>query len=295
MSIERGLLDLVVDGAAVTGRFAAPSDPSDAPLVVAIHGAGHTGGYFDTDAASLLTTGARLGFTTVALDRPGYGGSTPPASGADGFEAVAGVLAAAIGQVQAGLAAEAPGVVVTGHSSGAAIAVLLASLADLPFTLLGLSIVGLGPELGDLGRELEATLPPDGYLDPPPIEVLRQLLFGPAWTYAEQAASALVPVSASVPVSEPRAVNRFPELLAQVATRISVPVQCVMPELDLVWPYSPENLRRLTEAFTAAPYVEGIALRAAGHAADHHLTGRGLHLRQLAFAMECAVAHRGAS
>jgi len=146
MSIERGLLDLVVDGAAVTGRFAARAIQATLRL-----------SWRSTVRATPVATSTPMrhrclrpvpsGFTTVALDRPGYGGSTPPASGADGFEAVAGVLAAAIGQVQAGLAAEAPGVVVTGHSSGAAIAVLLASLADLPFTLLGLSIVGLGRSL----------------------------------------------------------------------------------------------------------------------------------------------------
>jgi pimeloyl-ACP methyl ester carboxylesterase len=289
MSTTRGELDLSVEGGRIAGRYAAPDSPTGAPIVVAIHGAGHTAAYFDTEAVSLPDTGAELGLTTVILDRPGYGQSWPPPGGDFGFEAIAKTMATAIAEVVAQLDQSAPGVVLTGHSSGGAIATRLASLDALPFELLGLSIVGVGPVLGPFGHNIEADLPQEGFMDPPPAELVRNFLFGPPWTYAEDAVLALGAVGAGVPVSEPRQVNRFPDWLPEAAARIDVPVQCVMPMLDVVWPYSAENLRRLTEAFTASPYVEGLALRAAGHAADHHLTGRGLHLRQIAFALECAV------
>ncbi len=59
------------------------ADGAARATVVALHGGGMSAGYFDGQAhpdLSLLTLGARLGFTVLAVDRPGYGlsaGSCP--------------------------------------------------------------------------------------------------------------------------------------------------------------------------------------------------------------------------
>lgn len=57
-----------------------PTGGAPRATVLALHGGGMTAGYFDARAhpgQSLLTLGARLGYTVLALDRPGYGASTP--------------------------------------------------------------------------------------------------------------------------------------------------------------------------------------------------------------------------
>ena len=60
----------------VTGLLGEPVRGPSRALVVALHGGGMNAGYFDGQAhpdVSLLTLGPRLGYTVLALDRPGYG------------------------------------------------------------------------------------------------------------------------------------------------------------------------------------------------------------------------------
>ena len=49
------------------------------PLIIAIHGGSYFSTYFD--AGFRFDQASALGFTAIALDRPGYGGSTKFASG----------------------------------------------------------------------------------------------------------------------------------------------------------------------------------------------------------------------
>src|SRR5690349_20787106 len=70
--------DVVVDagGARLSGLLADPRSGSPRATVAAVHGAGMRAGYFHGQARPglpLLTLGASLGFTVLALDRPGYG------------------------------------------------------------------------------------------------------------------------------------------------------------------------------------------------------------------------------
>lgn len=54
--------------------------PRPRAVIVALHGGAVTSRYFDVPdrpRLSLLRTGAALGFTVIALDRPGYGRSAP--------------------------------------------------------------------------------------------------------------------------------------------------------------------------------------------------------------------------
>ena len=65
-------------GIPLTGLLAEPG-PSPRALVLALHGGGMTAEYFHGRAhpdLSLLRLGSGLGYSVLALDRPGYGGST---------------------------------------------------------------------------------------------------------------------------------------------------------------------------------------------------------------------------
>ena len=49
----------------------------DVPLIIAVHGGTYTSEYFDIPGHSLLDQAAALGIPIVAVDRPGYRGSSP--------------------------------------------------------------------------------------------------------------------------------------------------------------------------------------------------------------------------
>src|SRR5258705_11815182 len=69
---------VLVDGVPMSGLMAAAADPRG--VVVAFHGGASTAAYFDCPGhprLSLLRAGAALGYTVIALGRPGYGASAP--------------------------------------------------------------------------------------------------------------------------------------------------------------------------------------------------------------------------
>jgi pimeloyl-ACP methyl ester carboxylesterase len=69
---------VLVDGIPMSALVLEAARPS--AVVVALHGGAVTSGYFDSPVSprlSLLAAGAALGFTVIALDRPGYGASAP--------------------------------------------------------------------------------------------------------------------------------------------------------------------------------------------------------------------------
>ncbi|WP_373138787.1 alpha/beta hydrolase [Mycobacterium marinum] len=72
---------VIVDGVPMSGLLAEAADPTGPKAtVVALHGGGTSSSYFDCPGhpqLSLLRLGATLGFTVVALDRPGHGSSAP--------------------------------------------------------------------------------------------------------------------------------------------------------------------------------------------------------------------------
>ena len=69
---------VLVDGVPMSGLISEAQDPR--AVVVAFHGGASTAAYFDCPGhprLSLLRIGVALGYTVVALDRPGYGASAP--------------------------------------------------------------------------------------------------------------------------------------------------------------------------------------------------------------------------
>lgn len=291
---QRGRLQVDAAGGTVSGRYALPAagglKAESMPTVIAVHGACHTSEYFDlTPSTSLLSVGSTLGFPVIAVDRPAYGSTTTLQT--DDLGDVAGWLAAVVPAVCGDLGLGTSPVVVIGHSSGAAIALELAALEHGSFRMAGVSIVGLGPHAAEFVSKFEASLPAEGKVDPPPEEAVRNVMYAAPTTYDDAvpplAAKAMVPG----PVRELREVNHYPPRLREVLRSLTLPVQCVMPEFDGIWPYSPDHLEELAANLVAAPRVDAAMLPAAGHAADHHFTGRALHLRQLAFAVEAATIY----
>ena len=114
-------------------------------VVVALHGGAVTSGYFDSSAAprlSLLAVGAALGFTVIALDRPGYGASAPYA---ERMATVASRVDLAYATIESFLAGRprGAGVFLMGHSMGCVLVLQMAA-GSRGQDLLGLEIAGIG-------------------------------------------------------------------------------------------------------------------------------------------------------
>jgi hypothetical protein len=77
--------------------------------------------------------------------------------------------------------------------------------------------------------------------------------------------------------------------LPGLAPRLNVPVHNALAEFDALWDSSPANVEQFAKLLTAAPFVDAGIARFTGHSIDHHILGHALHLRQLAFAEDCAL------
>jgi pimeloyl-ACP methyl ester carboxylesterase len=299
-TVERFSRVISSEGAArglqVTGKLSvsARQNQEDLPVIVALHGGGYTSDYFDIPGASLLERASALDIPIIALDRPGYGGtSRPPADRAEAsvFATNAQLIQHMIGELVAEYAPTSRGVVVVGHSIGAQVALQLASRPrDWP--LLGLAVSGcLLRSPSRFAGIWESTT--ERVLDSP-IEQKGERMMGPSWTRLP--GMPLAAAFASVPV--------LTEELRQSATtwtneylgfagRIDVPVHVRVGEFDTLWVADDEQLAELTGALSGAPSVDAAFTPAAGHAIDLHRIGRAFQLEQLAFAAGCAAGRSG--
>ena len=229
---------------------------------------------------------AGLGYGVVSFDRPGYGGSSALEPDDNTFDRHAGLLAAAI--AQAAESCSADGVILLGHSIGGMIAAMIAA-ADTDFRLLGTSVTGMGAVIRTGGpAQAPASLPPDATVDLP-YDQRDQVMFGPEFTRTAAGIERAHVSYAPVPVRELIQAPAWPdEHLPDVAPRIRVPVHNELAEFDALWDSTPANVEQFAKLLTAAPFVDAGIARSTGHSIDHHILGHALHLRQLAFAADCA-------
>jgi len=287
--IDRQVVD--VDGISLSYRARWASEPR--AVVLALHGGATTSTYFDCPGhprLSLLRTGAALGFTVLALDRPGYGASldraaqlTDPARRVD-------LAYAALDRLLA-QRPQGAGVFVTAHSAGGELAVRMAADAR-GHGLLGLELAGTGRhhhprslsflEFGeqDLRRPGRAR------------DRLREVLWGPAHLYPPEVAGG-ASIAAASPAYE-SAARHWRHELPELAARVRVPVQYSLGDHEEVWSSGPEALADVAALFTASPRVRVNEQPDSGHNLSLGHSARAYHLKVLSFAEECAVARESA-
>ncbi|MEV0741830.1 alpha/beta fold hydrolase [Streptomyces sp. NPDC050549] len=267
-----------------------PAGPPRA-TVVAVHGGGTSSGYFDGQAhpdVSLLALGARLGYTVVAVDRPGYGLSAARLPRGQALAEQSAALRAALAHLGE-RCATGDGVFLLAHSFGGELALTYAASAagegpaPAPPELLGLDISGLGR---DYATE------PDALADPPPGHHWKRhwgaLRLYPPNTFRE-AASMVAPL----PERERAEAPLWPGRFAGTAARVRVPVRLTFAECELWWRHDDRALADLAAQFTAAPSVAVDRQSGAGHNISLGWAARTYHLRAFSFFEEC-LARRAA-
>jgi pimeloyl-ACP methyl ester carboxylesterase len=257
------------------------------PLLVALHGGSYTSAYFDVPGHSLLQRAAVNGIAAIALDRPGYGGSASLPPEERTFERNAAILDAAIARLWDEHGGVCTGVVVVGHSIGGAIAIHLASRGP-EWPLLGIAVSGIHDVAPAEVRGAWDAMPRGEPVTFTP-EQRRMFFYGPDWTIEPDIVQRAEISAAPVPLEELlEVVGRWPEEAARLAACVAVPVQYIAFEYERLWTIDAGTVRDFAAHFTAAPHVTSELMTGIGHDADHHRNSGAFHLRQLAFALDCA-------
>jgi pimeloyl-ACP methyl ester carboxylesterase len=263
-------------GLTLSGLLAEPAGGPPRATVVAVHGGGMRAGYFDGQAdadLSLLTLGARLGFTVLALDRPGYGHSAAQVPDGLTLEEQSDVLSGAL-DAFAERHAVGRGFLLLAHSYGGKLA--LTTVARTP-GLLALDASGVGHRYG---------------IDPTERQRLRRHLewehnWGPLGLYPPgtfRAAQALV---APIPAREAAEVPLWPQMFEELAPRIDIPLRLTFAEHETWWRHEEPDLAELTSRLAKAPVLRVERQPGAGHNISLGRAARSYHLRALAFFEEC--------
>ncbi len=275
-----------VDGIPVSGLLAEVAAPR--AVLVALHGGATSAAYFDCPGhpeLSLLRMARRLGFSVLALDRPGYGSSGPFADELAPPHRRVDLMFGAI-ERHLGTRPRGVGVFLLAHSAGCELALRMAA-DPRGADLLGVELAGTGRLHPPLAQEVlwggqdEPGWVPRG---------VGALLWHPPRLYAPEILG-----GATIGAVGPRleadtvrdwATDEFPDL----AGRVRIPVRYCVGDHERIWRNDPEELAAVGALFTAAPRVVLKLQTDTGHNISVGRTATAYHLGLLAFAEECAIA-----
>ena len=275
---------VLVDGVPMSGLIAEATDPR--AVIVAVHGGATTGAYFDCPEhprLSLLRLGASLGFTVIALDRPGFGSSALYSSEFDDTPRRIDMAYRAVDAIL-GDRDRGAGLFLLAHSNGSELVLRMAS-HDRGRSLLGIEISGTGVRQQEAARAVLANASreniPTG---------LRQLLWEPSSLYPDGVAGSVRIKSGPVsPAYEGNLVTHWLRDFPALAARIEVPVRFTLAEHERVWEKGPAALAEIGALFTAAPRVALHQQAGAGHNLSLGHAATAYHLSALSFVEECAL------
>jgi pimeloyl-ACP methyl ester carboxylesterase len=276
----------VFTGFSGRSRLPATDNTHGMPLIIAIHGGSYTSAYFDVVGYSLMDRAGMLDIPILAPDRPGYGNSKllPPEQTTIRGQAL--VLATALDEAWQRYGSNCAGIVLIGHSIGAAIATtIVAENCSLP--LLGLAISGVGVRTPEHFRQVWDALPDTPLVDIP-LTIKNEVMFGPPGSFdelmpfASHLANALAPRAELIDI-----VNGWTEGVHDTLARIRIPVHYRQGEVDKLWIVSQDEVDEFAQALSASPRVDAAMMAGTGHCIDFHWVGAALQIQQLGFALQC--------
>jgi len=265
------------DGIPLSGLLSELPHTPPRAVVVAVHGGGMRAGYFHGRAhpdLSLLNLGPALGFTVLALDRPGYGRSATHLPAGQTQAEQSGTLHAALN----GFARRNPvgaGFFLVAHSYGGKLA-LTAAADDIGDRFIGLDISGCGHRYAVDTEDLPH----------PHSLATRRLSWGPLHLYPPNTFAASRSLLSPIPEREWNEAAAWPSLFPGVARHVRVPVRLTFAEHEAWWRHDDEALAALTGMLSQARVIVD-RQPAAGHNISLGWAARSYHLRALAFLEEC--------
>lgn len=276
-------IELHCQGICLSGLLA--EAPAPRALILALHGGGMDASYFHGRShrdLSLLETGAALGYSVLALDRPGYGASADLAYPQGRLTNQAELLFAALDRFAEQYDGGA-GTFIVSHSYGTKVAIAMAGL-ERGSELLGIDASGTGLRYEESTLHLVADAEA-----PRPRGLERSLFWGPEWLYPEGTFAPGVRPIAEVPRIEQEESPLWTERLPGFAARVAVPIRISFADHERWWDVTPDALRQLKALFTQSPRVEIATQVLGGHNLSLGRCARAYHLKAIAFADECLL------
>jgi pimeloyl-ACP methyl ester carboxylesterase len=268
----------------MSGLFAEVAQPR--AVVVALHGGGTTSLYFDcpgNPSLSLLRLGAALGFTVIALDRPGYGASGAYPEAMAQPEQRVDLAYAAVDRIL-GERPRGAGLFVMAHSGGCELALRMAA-AERGDQLLGIELAGTGRHYHPASREVLKTATRDHRP-----AGLRELLWHPTRLYPPDVLGGITNSSTAPAYEETVVTSWARQDFPALAARVRVPVQFSVAEHERVWQSDSAALAEIAAMFSVSPRFTLNEQLGAGHNLSLGYTAAAYHLKVLSFVEECVVA-----
>jgi pimeloyl-ACP methyl ester carboxylesterase len=274
----------------LSGRFLPAANGHPRALLVALHGGTYTSKYFDTPSSSLLEFCASLGYSILALDRPGYGTATSIPFDQLSLDGQVHILQQALSEIWDSYGQQSAGMFLIGHSIGGMISLLLAT--EKPHErLIGMNMTGAGALYNEQTKGAFASLVSDAPTVMMDIAIKVRAMYGPAWSYPEEQAHYDPERDVPTAAIELAEAQTWGARLPQIAAKVRVPVQFLVPEYDHIWRGEPEALSHVAEMFTSAPFVDVGIQRLTGHSAELHTLARAFYMKILSFVEECVLYH----
>jgi len=278
----------------LSGHAATP-DPSRYPnpraLIIALPGGGLWARYFHVPAEpslSLLTMGRDLGYSVLALNRPGYGPAADIPLERQTLEHQAAYVSAAVESYAASHDVGA-GIVLVGQSFGFMVSFAIAGLRLLP-QLVGVDGSGVATRYLDNNvSKKRAEMTSEEFR-----RSMRQMLWADESFYPPGTFDPANNVMAPLLPAELSESARWIGIWSGLVERINVPVQITYAEKESSWDIGPEAREEFKRAFACAPSVEVRDLPAAGHNLNVSWSARAYNLQVFAFVENCILV-KGAS
>jgi pimeloyl-ACP methyl ester carboxylesterase len=285
------IAERLIDEPAFTasGRAVAPKQRGAGerrPLIVAIHGGGFTSEYFDIAGYSLIDRAAARGYGVIALDRLGYGRSRAAGQDVQSLAANAAWITEAVARLWPRFQHECSGVVLIGHSIGAALAVMLAAQPQR-WPLAGVAVSGAGLTPNPALNSYFEKFPPDTWVDTSP-ENKDRLMFGNQDTVNDGIVELVRPAYVSIATRELLEINTvWPGEAKSLLRSVRVPVQFRLAEQDGLWVVNDGEIRELANVLSGVAASSAAVVNDAGHCIDFHRAGAKFQDDQLDFARDC--------
>ena len=121
-----------------------------------------------------------------------------------------------------------------------------------------------------------------------PFAQCRRVFYGPDHTLDPEVLDAVSTLMVPFPATDAIEVNTsWPTDLAELASRVDVPLHYVLAELDGLWETGSERVDSVAAMFRNAPWVEARNWADTGHNIEHHSAAREYVASVAAFVRRC--------